>query len=291
MALDPESNDILKQVRAIEIKSKVLSKEIFSGEYHTAFKGKGMSFSEHREYHHGDDIRDIDWNVTARMRKPYVKLYQEEREITTMMILDVSSSESFGTRLRTKRRLLTELTAVLAFSASSNNDKIGAILFSDRIEKFIPPKKGRSHILRIITEVLRITPEGKGTDVGSAIAYLNQVIKKRSISFLISDFKTGHFETELNLAARRHDLVAMRLFDPIEEDLPNIGVVHLSDLETGDDKWINTSRRSVRSRWNKQAKEHRQLIEGVFQRCQVDHAHLSTKDDYIPRLIQLFRHR
>src|SRR6195952_2963092 len=242
-----DTKELLKKVRKIEIKTRGLSNHLFSGEYHSAFKGRGMAFSEVREYQIGDEIRTIDWNVTARFNHPYVKVFDEERELTVMLIMDVSGSENFGTQQQQKQDLATELCAVLAFSAIQNNDKVGVIFFSDKIEKFIPPKKGRSHILMIIRELIDFTPENKGTNVAEALKYFTSVIKKKCTAFLISDFITGNFEQEIKIANKKHDIIALRLYDRHEEEFPDLGLIPVKDEETGQVAWINTGDKNVRT--------------------------------------------
>ena len=243
-----DTSEILKRVRQIEIKTRGLSNNIFAGEYHSAFKGRGMAFSEVREYQYGDDIRDIDWNVTARFNRPFVKVFEEERELTVMLVIDVSGSLSFGTVSQTKREMVAEIAATLAFSAIQNNDKIGVIFFSDRIEKFIPPKKGRKHILRIIRELLDFTPQSKSTDIGQAIEYLTQAIKRRCTAFLLSDFiDRKDYRTALTVANRKHDVVAIQVFDRRMADLPDVGLMKVCDAETGHEQYIDTSSRKVGS--------------------------------------------
>ncbi|MCB0760926.1 MAG: DUF58 domain-containing protein [Flavobacteriales bacterium] len=286
-----ETSELLKKVRAIEIKSRGLSNQIFSGEYHSAFKGRGMAFSENREYQHGDEIRTIDWNVTARMGHPYVKVFEEERELTVMILVDVSGSESFGTRKQLKRHLITEVTAVLAFSAIQNNDKIGVIFFSDQIEKFIPPKKGKSHILRIIRELINFEAEHKGTNIKAALDYLNGVIKKRSICFVLSDFEDRGFEDALKIANKKHDIVALHIEDPAELELPNLGLVKVVDNESGQAKWINSSSAAVREKFGIQRKIHRKKLLDTFRKSGVDHASLATDRSYVQPLMTLFKKR
>ena len=246
-----ETTELLKKVRKIEIKTRGLSAHIFSAEYHSAFKGRGMAFSEVREYMHGDDIRSIDWNVTARFGHPFVKVFEEERELTVILLVDVSSSGDFGTRTQFKKDLITELCAVLSFSAIQNNDKIGVIFFSNQIEKFIPPKKGKTHILRIIREMIEFEPQHKGTDISVALKYLTNAIKKRSICFLISDFMDHGFEDALKLANRKHDLVALQITDPGEDQLPNVGLIRLQDPETGASRLIDTSDADIREKFRR----------------------------------------
>jgi uncharacterized protein (DUF58 family) len=242
-----ETSELLKKVRHIEIKTRGLSNQIFAGEYHSAFKGKGMTFSEVREYQYGDAIRDVDWNVTARFNHPYVKIFEEERELTVMLLVDVSGSKNFGTHNQYKQELMTEVAAVLSFSAINNNDKIGVILFSDKIEKFIPPQKGRKHILRIIKELLDVEPESNKTNVAGALEFLTNAIKKRSIGFIISDFIDTDFKTALTIANRKHDIVGLRVYDQREANIPNMGLVKMLDAETGDFKWVDTASKKVRN--------------------------------------------
>ena len=249
MATETNTTELLKKVRRIELRTRGLSNQIFSGEYHSAFKGRGMAFSEVREYLPGDEIRTIDWNVTARFNEPYVKVFEEERELTTMLLIDVSASDAFGTQKQLKKGLITELSAVLSFSAIQNNDKVGVIFFSDRIEKFIPPKKGKSHILRIIRELIELKPSGRKTNLAEALRFLSNVIKKRCISFIISDFIDDHFEDELKLVNKRHDTIALQVYDRREYELPNIGLAKFIDAETGQVKWVNTSSKKVRIKY------------------------------------------
>lgn len=294
-----ETTDLLKKVRKIEIKTRGLSNQIFSGEYHSAFKGRGMAFSEVREYQHGDDIRSIDWNVTARFNHPYVKIFEEERELNVMLIVDVSGSGDFGTNKQFKRELITELCAVVSFSAIQNNDKIGMILFSDKIEKFIPPKKGKSHILRIIRELINFQPESRGTNVSVALQYLSNVIKKRSIAFLVSDFydaaiaqpKKSALEDAMKIASKKHDLVALKISDKREAELPDIGLIHFKDAETGKTILIDTSEKSVRNLYFSQRMLREQYLNALFSRCGVDKVELQTGQNYIQPLITLFKKR
>lgn len=286
-----ETTELLKKVRKIELKTRGLSNQLFSGEYHSAFKGRGMTFSEVREYQPGDDIRTIDWNVTARLNHPYVKVFEEERELTVMLLVDVSRSESFGTNKQQKRELITELCAVLAFSAIQNNDKTGVIFFSDRIEKFIPPKKGKSHILRIIRELIEFEPTGRGTDIRQALRYCTNVVKKRSIAFLISDFLADNFEDALKVAGRKHDLVAIRIFDRMEMELPDAGLVRLADPESGTMQWVNTSSPAVRQLYRNNARLHEKNIRDIFKRSGIDNTNIETGENYIKPLMNLFRKR
>lgn len=282
---------MLKQVRAIEIRTKGLSSQIFSGEYHSAFKGRGMAFSEVREYIPGDDIRNIDWNVTARFSHPYVKVYEEERELTVMLMVDISGSGSFGTNKQFKRELITELCAVLAFSAIQNNDKTGVILFSDRIEKFIPPKKGRTHILRIIKELLEFKPSGHATDIGSALRYFSNMIKRRSIAFLISDFMAPDFADPLKVASRKHDLVAIRVGDKRENILPDIGIVDVLDPETGANLLLDTGSQAVRNQFMEWTRSKETIITELLNKNGVDHVKIMTGESYVGPLLNLFKRR
>lgn len=287
-----ETSELLKKVRKVEIKTRGLSNQLFSGEYHTAFKGRGMTFSEVREYQAGDDIRSIDWNVTARFNNTYVKIFEEEREMTVMLLVDVSASGEFGTQKQLKQELITELCAVLAFSAIQNNDKIGVIFFTDKIEKFIPPKKGKTHILRIIRDLIEFKPEHKKTDIKQALKYLTNVIKKRSIAFVISDFITDtNFIDALKIANKKHDLVALRIYDKREMELPNIGLVKFIDAETGTLKWMDTSDKNVRIHFYAEAKKQEASLKEIFNRSGVDSADINTADSYIKPLMNLFKRR
>ncbi|MEJ7558292.1 MAG: DUF58 domain-containing protein [Pedobacter sp.] len=286
-----DTKDLLKKVRKIEIKSRGLSNQIFSGEYQSAFKGRGMAFSEVREYQVGDEIRTIDWNVTARFNHPYVKVFDEEREMTVMLLVDVSGSKNFGTQTQLKQELATEICAVLAFSAIQNNDKVGVLFFSDQVEKFIPPKKGRSHILMIIRELINFEPKQKGTNVAEALRFFTGAIKKRCTSFLISDFMSSSFENELKIANRKHDLVALRLFDLHEEEFPNLGLIPVKDEETGQVAWINTSDKEVRFEFKRAALERNGRLEDLFKRSGVDFTKIGTHQSYIKPLMTLFKKR
>ncbi|MBO75059.1 MAG: DUF58 domain-containing protein [Flavobacteriales bacterium] len=286
-----DTTELIQRVRRVELKTRGLSDRIFSGEYHSAFKGRGMAFSENREYQHGDEIRTIDWNVTARMGHPYVKVFEEERELTVFLLLDVSGSNATGTRKQTKRDLITELSAILAFSAMGNNDKVGAVLFSDRIERFIPPKKGRSHILRIIREIIEVKPEGMGTDINSALEHFLSAMKKRTIAFLISDFRDEGFDQTLRQAGRRHDLVALRVTDPLDRQLPSIGWIPVLDPESGQNKWVYTGRKSTRGTHAKREKIREAELKAMFARSGVDQAVLCTDRPYVQPLMQLFDRR
>lgn len=286
-----ETSDILKRVRQIEIKTRGLSSNIFAGEYHSAFKGRGMMFSEVREYQFGDDIRNIDWNVTARFNHPYIKVFEEEREMTVMLLIDVSGSREFGTTWRFKKNIITEMAAVLAFSAIQNNDKAGVIFFSDKVEKFIPPKKGKKHILHIIRELISFNPEERKTDISGVLKYLTNAIKKRCTTFVISDFIDDNFEDALKIANQKHDVVALRVFDPREAEMPDIGFVQFKDAETGDYQWINTSNRKNREMYHQWWIENEQRIKSVFTRCGIDNVAVKTDEDYVKALMSLFKKR
>ena len=282
---------LLKKVRKIEIKTKGLSNHIFAGEYHTAFKGKGMAFSEVREYQPGDDIRSIDWNVTARYNSPFVKVFEEEREMTVMLLIDVSASGNFGTQEQFKRELATELAAILAFSAINNNDKVGVIFFTDKVEQFIPPKKGKSHILRIIREVLAFEPTGKGTDIAGALEYFSAVIKKRSICFILSDFMSKEFDRPLKIASKKHDLVALRIHDKREDTLPNVGLVPMQDAETEKMLFVDTSSKKVRDNFAKNRAQATERLRKLFPASGVDLIDITTGKDYVKPLINFFKTR
>ncbi len=288
-----ETSELIKRVRRIEIKTRGLSRNIFAGEYHSAFKGRGMAFSEVREYQFGDDIRNIDWNVTARYNKPFVKIYEEERELTVVLLIDVSGSREFGSMNKLKKDIVTEIAAVLAFSAIQNNDKIGVIFFSNKIEKFIPPKKGRSHILRIISELIDFEPEARGTDISGAIRYLTNAIKKRCTAFIISDFlqKEETLENALSIANNRHDVVALRIYDERETELPAIGMIKLKDAETGNYTWVDSSDRVARSIYRKWWIKLSAQLDNSFKRSGVDYVNISTNHDYVKSLISLFQKR
>ena len=287
-----ETSELLKRVRKIEIKTRGLSKNIFAGEYHSAFKGRGMTFSEVREYQYGDDIRNIDWNVTARHNRPYVKIFEEERELTVMLMIDVSASRNFGTISKLKKNQITEIAAVLAFSAIQNNDKIGVIFFSDKIEKFIPPKKGRTHILHIIRELIDFYPEDKQTDIEQALEYMTNSIKKRCTCFVISDFIDEHdFAHALAIANRKHDVVALRVYDPRENQLPPVGMMYLRDAETGEQMWVDTSDKKLREAYEKYAFVREKELDAIFKRSGVDVANIRSDEDYVRALITLFNKR
>ncbi len=287
-----ETSEILKRVRQIEIKTRGLSNNIFAGQYHSAFKGKGMSFSEVREYQYGDDVRDIDWNVTARYNKPYVKVYEEERELTVMLLIDVSNSLDFGTVKQMKKDMVTEIAATLAFSAIQNNDKIGVLFFSDQIEKFIPPKKGRKHILYIIRELLDFKPESKRTDIRMAVEYLTNVAKKRCTAFLLSDFiDENDFRDALTIANRKHDIVAIQVYDRRLAELPDVGLMKVRDAETGREQWIDTSSRTLRKAHHAWWKQRQDLLGDVFTKSNVDSVSVRTDQDYVKSLLNLFAKR
>lgn len=285
------TKDLLKKVRLIELKTRGLSEHIFSGEYHSAFKGRGMTFSEVREYTPGDEVRTIDWNVTARFGHPFVKVFEEERELTAMLVADLSGSGEFGTTGQLKRELITEACATIAFSAIKNNDKVGLILFTDTVEKFIPPKKGRSHILRLVRELLEFRPQSRGTDITAALRYLNSVIKKRSITFLLSDMMDTDYEAAMKIANRRHDVVVLRTTDPREGELPNMGLVQFVDPETGATRWVNTGSRSIRNAFRAAALKHQNRTREILRRSGVDHATISTQHGYVRPLMQLLKQR
>ncbi|MDR2469477.1 MAG: DUF58 domain-containing protein [Tannerella sp.] len=287
-----ETSELLKKVRQIEIKTRGLSRNIFAGQYHTAFKGRGMAFSEVREYQFGDDVRDIDWNVTARYARPYVKVFEEERELTVMLMIDVSGSKDFGSVARMKKDLVTEIAATLAYSAIQNNDKIGVIFFSDKIEKFIPPQKGKRHILYVIRELIDFQPDDRQTDISRVLRYLTNAIKKRSTAFLISDFIDTHsYLDALTIANRKHDIVAIQVYDRRETELPSIGLVKVTDAETGVERWVDSSSRRVREAyrnwWNRRQEE----MNSSFSKCRVDSVSIRTEDDYVKSLITLFDKR
>jgi uncharacterized protein (DUF58 family) len=286
-----EAAELLKKVRKIEIKTRALSQQVFAGQYHSAFKGRGMAFSEVRQYHYGDDVRFIDWNVTARFNQPYVKVFEEERELTVVLLIDVSGSNLFGTRQRFKSELVTELAAVLAFSAIHNNDKVGVIFFSDKVEKFIPPKKGKSHILRIIRELLNYEPAQSPTDIGEVLRYLTNAIKKKCTAFMISDFVDSNFEQALKIAANKHDVVALQVIDRGESQLPDLGLVQLKDPETGRIFLADTSDKAVRQAHARWWFEQRSRNEEIFNKAGVDVAQLYTDKDYVTPLLELFRRR
>ena len=291
------ATDLLKKVRKIEIKTKALSHQVFAGEYHSAFKGRGMAFSEVREYRWGDDVRNMDWNVTARLRSPYVKVFEEERELTVVLMVDVSRSGLFGTACQTKRELIAEIAAVLAFSATINNDKVGALFFSDHVEKFIPPGKGRSHLLHIIREMLELQPTSDGTDIGGALRYLTNAIKKKCTAFLLSDMidadEDGNprYEDALKVAVGRHDLSVIKVHDPREETIPAVGLIHIKDSESGRSAWINTDSKKVRRSYSAWFEELAQRQKKLFNKYQIDNVDISTDGDYVKGLMSLFNNR
>ena len=289
---DMETADLISQVRRIEIKTRGLSNNIFAGEYHSAFKGRGMAFSEVREYQYGDDVRDIDWNVTARLGKPYVKVFEEERELTVILMIDVSGSLDFGTSKQTKRQLATEIAATLAFSAIQNNDKIGVIFFTDRVEKFIPPKKGRKHILYIIRELLNFEPVSSRTDVGAAVEFMTNAIKKRCTVFILSDFfDKGDFTSQLTIANRMHDVVALQIYDQRLTELPNIGIIKVRDAETGAETYIDTSSQRTRREHHEWWVRNQVLLRNIFTKSNVDNISIRTDEDFVKALMMLFRRR
>lgn len=297
MASESSANELLRKVRKIEIRTRALSHQIFAGEYHSAFKGRGMAFSEVREYQYGDDVRSMDWNVTARLRSPYVKVFEEEREMTVVLLVDISRSGLFGTRQRTKRDLIAEIAAVLSFSASINNDKVGALFFSDRIEKFIPPKKGRSHLLHIIREIIELKPESDGTDVGMALRYLTNAIKKKCTAFLLSDMLdvdsdgSPRYEDALKVARNRHDISVIKVYDPREQTIPDVGLLHVKDSETGRSAWINTSSGKVRSEYSRWFGRVADNERKLFNRYQIDSVDIATDSDYVKGLMAFFGRR
>jgi uncharacterized protein (DUF58 family) len=293
-----ETKELLKRVRKIEIKTRGLSRNIFAGEYHSAFKGRGMSFSEVREYQFGDDIRNIDWNVTARFNHPYIKIYEEERELTVMLLVDVSNSRVFGTQTQLKKNLITEISAVLSFSAIQNNDKIGVILFSDKIEKFIPPQKGRKHILRIIRELIEFTPESNRTNISEALKYLTNAIKKRCTAFVISDFFDQdpetyrmNYEESLRIANNKHDIIGLQIYDRRETELPQVGLIKMKDAETGEYVWVDSNNSKIRNAFHNWWNQTAQNIKSTFSQSGVDFASVATDEDYVKPLISLFKRR
>lgn len=286
-----EATEILKRVRKIEIKTRGLTHQVFAGEYHSAFKGRGIAFSEVREYQYGDDIRSIDWNVTARFNHPYVKVFEEERELTVMLLIDVSGSREFGSRVLLKKNVITEIAAVLSFSAIQNNDKIGVIFFSDKVEKFIPPQKGRKHILRIIRELIDFYPENRNTDLTEPLRFLTNALKKRCIAFILSDFIAPDFEEAIRIANNKHDVVSLKIYDKRETELPDIGLVKFKDSETNADVWVDSSNKKTREGFNKWWFDNDTLCKEIFSRCGVDHAEIATDKDYVKPLLNLFKRR
>ena len=292
-----QATDLLKKVRKIEIRTRALSHQVFAGEYHSAYKGRGMAFSEVREYQYGDDVRNMDWNVTARLRTPYVKVFEEERELTVMLLVDVSRSGLFGTDTMTKRELVAEVAAVLAFSAILNNDKVGALFFSDRIEEFIPPKKGRSHLLHIIREIISLRPSSNGTDLSGALRFLTNALKKKCTAFVLSDMLdvdadgNPRYEDALKVAVNRHDLSVLKVYDPREREIPDVGLVHVKDSETGDEAWVNTGSRKVResyARWFRTVTDNENRL---FNKYRTDYIDIATSDDYVSRLMLFFKRK
>lgn len=287
-----DTSELLKKVRKIEIKTRGLSNNIFAGEYHTAFKGRGMQFAEVREYQPGDDVRSIDWNVTARYSKPFIKVFEEEREMTLMLLVDVSGSDDFGTATQTKREYLTEVAATIAFSAATNNDKIGVIFFSDKIEKYIPPQKGKKHILYIIRELLSFEPTSRKTNIDFALKYFTNMVKKRCSAFLISDFiDDNDYSDSLLIASKKHDLAALQIFDPREKELPDAGLIKMKDAETNEDMWVDTSNKTTRRIYEQYVREKDELLAQRFAKSGVDYISIATTDDYVKSLMKLFKQR
>ena len=287
-----ETSEILKKVRKIEIKTRGLSQNIFAGQYHSAFKGRGMAFAEVREYQFGDDVRDIDWNVTARFRKPYVKVFEEERELTVMLLVDVSGSLDFGTRSRMKSEMATEIAATIAYSAIQNNDKIGVVFFSDRIEKYIPPKKGRKHILYIIREMLDFKPESRKTDIGGAMEFFTRVMKRRTTAFVLSDFYDRHdFFKQMQIANNKHDVMAIQVYDKWAKALPDVGLVKVVDAESGHEMYVDTSSKKVRAAHARYWTERQQMLKDTLSRANVDWMSVATDDDYVKAMMHLFASR
>lgn len=286
-----DTKDILKQVRQIEIKTKRLSNHIFSGEYHSSFKGRGMSFAEVREYQYGDDIRAIDWNVTARLQTPYIKVFEEERELTMMLLVDVSGSEMFGTQSKQKSEMITEICAVLAFSAIQNNDKVGVIFFSDKVEKYIPPKKGKSHILRIIRELVDFKADSKATNIEEALRFLSNVMKKKAIVFVLSDFMDEGYQDALSLVSKRHDAAGIRIYDPFEKELPSIGITKLYDPETGQQQWVNTNSKNAKERYKEWFNRHEYQFKQQFRKAGVGTMEIATNESYVKHLLAYFKQK
>lgn len=285
------TTELLKKVRKIEIKSKGLSNQIFAGSYHSAFKGRGMSFSEVRNYNYGDDVRNIDWNVTARFDAPYVKVFEEERELTVMLLVDISKSSFFGTQNQFKNEIIAEIAAVLSFSATQNNDKVGVIFFSNKIEKFIPPKKGKSHILLIIRELLAQKPSENGTNLALALEYFNNLVKRSSIAFILSDFITPDYQNALRIARKKHDLIGIHLYDKLEKEIPNIGLIQVADMETGEQKWIDTASKDLRDTYSSYFEENKVKNEKYFHKVSADFLSMDTEKNYTTALLQLFKRR
>ena len=297
MKTELSANDLLKKVRKIEIKTRSLSHQIFAGEYHSAFKGRGMAFSEVREYQYGDDVRNMDWNVTARLRSPYVKVFEEERELTVVLLVDVSRSRLFGTVGSSRKDMLAEIAAVLSFSAIINNDKVGALFFSEKVEKFIPPKKGRSHLLHIIREIIEFEPTTDGTDISEALRYLTNAIKKKCTAFLLSDMidvendGSPRYEEALKIAVNRHDLSVIEVYDPRERSIPDVGLIHIKDSETGKAAWVNTSDRKVRLAYEEWFRNVEQTSSHLFMKYNVDKVSIALDEDYVKGLMTLFKNR
>lgn len=286
-----ETSELLKKVRKIEIRSKGLTNQVFTGTYHSAFKGRGMSFSEVRNYTYGDDVRAIDWNVTARFDEPFVKVFEEERELTVMLLIDISKSSYFGTKSQFKQEFMAEIAAVLAFSAIQNNDKVGVLFFSDKVEKYIPPKKGKKHVLLIIRELLNIEPSSSGTRIDIALEYFNNLVKRRSIAFLMSDFKSAPYTDALRITTKRHDVIGLHIYDQMEKELPEMGLVQMEDLETGKRIWVDTSERSTRRVFAEHFEKHRETHEKSFYHLKADFLSLDTAESYISTMLQLFKRR
>lgn len=289
-----ETTDVLQRVRRIEIKTRALTNNIFAGEYHSAFKGRGMSFAEVREYQPGDEVRDIDWNVTARLGRPYVKTYEEERELTVVLLVDVSASLDFGSEMRTQREMMTEVAATIAFSAMQNNDKVGVVFFSDHIEKFIPPKKGRKHILHIIRELIDFHPTHHKTDIGQGVEFLTRAISRHCISFLISDFldpKSGDLSHLLTIANKKHDMVAIQIYDKRMKDIPDVGIIKVADAEIGEEQYIDTSSAKVRAAYSQWWIEEQEKLQSLLKKCGIDYVSISTGEDYVKALMMLFNKR
>lgn len=286
-----ETTELLKKVRKIELKTKGLSANIFAGEYHSAFKGRGMTFSEVKEYQYGDSVKDIDWNVTARYNKPFIKTFEEERELTVMLLVDVSGSRVFGTQSKSKQALMTEIAALLAFSASQNNDKVGVILFSDKVEQFIPPKKGKGHVLRIIRELIDYEPQSTKTNVSEALRFFTNALKKRCISFLVTDFFDQGYKDALKIASQKHDLVALNIFDKREVELPAVGLIKMRDAETGKELWVNSSSKKTRRRFQQNWEEKQTQMHEALTQAKVDYANIATDDDYVKAMLGLFKKR
>ena len=286
-----DASELIKKVRKIEIKTRGLSQHVFAGEYHSAFKGRGVTFSEVREYQYGDDIRNIDWNVTARFNHPYIKVFEEERELTVLLLVDTSGSRNFGSVSQIRRNILTEISAVLSFSAIQNNDKIGLILFSDRVEKFIPPKKGKKHILHIIRELIEFDPQSTKTNLNEPLIFLTNAIKKRCTAFIISDFICPDFEEPLKIASRKHDIVALQVYDRRDKEIPDMGLVKFTDSETGSDKWVDTSLETTRKKYSENWNKRQKQLQNTFSRTGVDNTSVSTSEDYVKPLITLFKKR